>query len=190
MPAVYLSKLTLPVNVNGEIQNVEYTIKDAEARALIEAMGDALQWLGVTTTELVDNVTTSPTITIGGESVTATTGGMAQYNGEEFVYNGSTWQSIGKNNFGALAFKSSAEGSYTPGGSVAITKGTDSTDSVTGVSSVGTLPECYFTVSGETATLNFSAGTLPTPDTAKTFMTARGDDTAAFTGTAATITVA
>ena len=35
MPAVYLSKLTLPVNVEGTVTNVEYTIKDAEARELI-----------------------------------------------------------------------------------------------------------------------------------------------------------
>lgn len=188
MPAVYLSKLTLPVNVNGEIQNVEYTIKDAEARQLIEEIGHAIYWIGVTTTALTDGDTTNP-ITVNGESVTAKLGGMASYSGSEFVWNGSAWQEMGKNNFGALAFKSSASGDYTPAGSVAITKGTDTTDSVTGVASVGTLPDAYFTVSGETATFNWSAGTLPTADTAKTFMTARGDDTAAFSGTAATITV-
>ena len=32
MPATYLSKLTLPVNVGGTIQNVEYTLKDAQDR--------------------------------------------------------------------------------------------------------------------------------------------------------------
>ena len=111
MSAVYLSKLVLPVNVGGTVQSVEYTVKDAEARELIEAIGDALYWIGVTTTELVDDVTTSAVVTVGGESVTAKVGGMAQYNGEEFVYNGTKWQSLGKNNFGALAFKSSASGS-------------------------------------------------------------------------------
>ena len=188
MPAAYLSKLTIPVNVGGTIQNVEYTIKDAEARQLIEDIGHALYWIGVTTTALTDGDTTNP-ITVGGESVTAKLGGMASYSGSEFVWNGSAWQELGKNNFGALAFKSSAEGTYTPGGSVEITQGTDSTDSVVGVSSNGTLPDAYFTVSGETATFVWSAGALPTLDSSKTFITSRGTDTAAFTGTEATITV-
>lgn len=189
MPTVYLSKLTLPVNVGGTVQNVEYTIKDAEARELIEAIGHAIYWIGVTTDALTDGATTNP-ITVGGESVTANLGGMASYSGSEFVWNGSAWQELGKNNFGALAFKSSASGDYTPAGSVEITKGTDTTDSVTGIASVGTLPDAYFTVSGETATFNFSAGTLPQADAAaKTFLTARGNDTASFTGTPATITV-
>ena len=189
MSATHLSKLTLPVNVGGTITNVEYTIKDAEARQLIEDLGHALYWIGVTTTALTDGDTTNP-IQVNGESVTAKLGGMASYSGSEFVWNGSAWQELGKNNFGALAFKSSASGDYTPAGTVAITKGTDTTASVTGIASVGTLPDAYFTVSGETATFNWSAGTLPTTDAAATtVITARGDDTAAFTGTPATITV-
>ena len=189
MPEVlYLSKLTLPVNVGGTVTNVEYTIKDAEARQLIEDLGHALYWIGVTTDALTDGATTNP-ITVNGESVTARLGGLASYGGSEFAWNGSAWQELGKNNFGALAFKSSASGSYTPAGTVAITQGTDTTDSVTPISGVGTLPDAYFTVSGETATFNWSAGTLPTAGTAVTVITARGADTAAFTGTAATITV-
>ena len=190
MPDInYLSKLTLPVNVSGTVTNVEYTIKDAGARQMIEDLGHALYWIGVTTTELTDGSTTNP-ITVNSESVTAKLGGMASYGGSEFVWNGTAWQEMGKNNFGALAFKSSASGSYTPAGSVSITQGTDTTASVTGIASVGTLPDAYFTVSGETATFNWSAGTLPAADaSATTVITARGTDTAAFTGTAATITV-
>lgn len=188
MPAVYLSKLTLPVNVEGTITNVEYTIKDAEARQMIEDLGHALYWIGVTTTELTDGDTTNP-ITVNSESVTAKLGGMASYGGSEFVWNGSAWQELGKNNFGALAFKSSASGSYTPEGNVEITKGTDTTDSIVGVSSNGTLPSASWSVSGETATFAFSEGALPTLASAVTVITARGTDTAAFTGTAATITV-
>ena len=185
----FLSKLTLPVNVGGTVQNVEYELKDAGARELIEQIGHAIYWIGVTTDALTDGATTNP-ITVNGESITAKLGGMASYSGSEFVWNGTAWQEMGKNNFGALAFKSSASGTYTPAGTVAITKGTDTTDSVTGIASVGTLPDAYFTVSGETATFNWSAGTLPQADAAaKTFLTARGDDTAAFTGTEATITV-
>ena len=188
MSEVFISKLTLPVNVSGTVTNVEYTIKDAAARQMIEDLGHALYWIGVTTTALTDGDTTNP-ITVNSESVTANLGGMASYGGSEFVWNGSAWQEMGKNNFGALAFKSSASGSYTPAGSVSITQGTDSTDSVVGVSANGTLPEAYFTVSGETATFNFSQGALPTLDSSKTFVTSRAADTASFSGTAATITV-
>ena len=184
MPAVYLSKITIPVDVDGTITNVEYTLKDAEARQLIENLGHAIYWIGVTTTALTDGDATNP-ITVGGESKIANLGGMASYSGSEFVWNGSAWQELGKNNFGALAFKSSASGSYTPAGSVAITKGTDITTPITPIATVGSLPS--WTVSGETAT--FNPGTLPTKGTAVSAVTARGTDTAAFTGTAATISV-
>lgn len=185
MPVVnYMSKITLPVKVNGVIQEIEYTVKDAEARELIADLGHAVYWIGVTTTELTDGSTTNP-ITINGESVTAKIGGMASYEGAEFVWNGTAWQELGQNNFGALAFKSSASGSYTPSGSVTISKGTDSTASVTGMSNVGEAP--FFTVSGETAT--FNAGSTPTAASPITVVTERGTDTASFSGTAATITV-
>lgn len=177
-----LFQLKLPTGENGAL--ILYDLVDQGARDLISALGDAVQWLGVTTTELTDGDTTNPII-INEESVTATTGGMAQYSGEEFVWNGSAWQSIGKNNFGSLAFKNNASGSYTPAGSVAITKGADTTDSVTPISGVGTLPS--WSVSDGVAT--FNPGTLPTAGNAVTVVTARGTDTAAFTGTEDTVTV-
>lgn len=188
MPATYLSKLTLPVNVGGTIQNVEYTIKDAEARALIEDIGHALYWIGVTTDALTDGATTNP-ITVNSESVTAKLGGMASYSGSEFVWNGSAWQELGKNNFGALAFKSSASGDYTPAGTVNVNQDTDSTDSIVPFGTAGSLPNASWTVSGETATFAFDAGTLPTAGAAVDVVTASGAVTATFVGTAATITV-
>lgn len=190
MPDInYLSKLTLPVNVSGTVTNVEYTIKDAEAREMIEDIGHALYWIGVTTTELTDGSTTNP-ITVNSESVTAKLGGMASYGGSEFVWNGSAWQELGKNNFGALAFKSSASATYTPAGTVSVTEGSDTTTTVAPFGSAGTLPDAYFTVSGETATFNWSAGTLPAAGSDVTVVTASGTVTAAsFTGTEATITV-
>lgn len=188
MPANYMSKITLPVNINGEIKDIEFTIKDAEARQMITDLGNALYWIGVTTTALSEGATTNP-ITVNGESVTAKLGGLASYDGMEYAWNGSEWQGMGPNNLGALAYKNSASGNYTPSGTVAITKGSDTTDSVTGVSQNGTLPQAYFTQSGETLTFNFNAGALPQLDTQKTFVTQRGDDSAAFSGAAATITV-
>ena len=177
------------IDVNGT--PTTYDIKDAYARQLISDLGDAVYWIGVTTTELVDDVTTSAVITVGGDSVTAKTGGMAQYNGEEFIYNGTKWQSVGKNNFGSLAFKNSASGSFTPQGSVAaptISVTGDSTGTVNSITNVGTLPS--FTVSGEV--LTFNAGTLPTKGSDQTVVTNTGTISAsapAFTGTAGTVTV-
>lgn len=188
MPANYMSKITLPVNVEGTITNVEFTIKDAEARQMITDLGNALYWIGVTTTALSDGATTNP-ISVNGEDVTARLGGLASYDGMEYAWNGSAWQGMGPSNLGALAYKSTASGDYTPAGTISVSKGTDTTDTVTGVSANGTLPQAYFTQSGETLTFNFNAGALPTLGSEKTFVTARGNDTVTFSGTAATITV-
>ena len=185
MPATYLSKINLPVDVSGTTTIVEFTIKDAEARQMIEDLGNALYWIGVTTTELEDGSTTS-TITVGGETVTARLGGMASYDGLEFVWNGSAWQAMGHANFGDLAFKSSAEGTYTPAGSVTLTGQNDGTTAtVNSITAVGSLP--YFTVSGETAT--YVSGTLPTKGSDTTVVTGCETYTATFTGTQATVTV-
>lgn len=179
-----VSVLTVPVNVDGTITNVTYDIKDAYARERIAALGSAVYWMGVTTTALTDGGTTNP-ITIGGEPVTAEVGGMAQYDAVEYVWNGSAWQLIGHGNFGALAFKSSATGSFTPEGSVEVTQGSDTTTTVNSIDAVGTLPA--FTASGET--LVFNPGTLPTKGADTTVVTAAGAVTAAFSGTAGQVTV-
>lgn len=173
--ANYISKITVPVTVDGVVQNTTFEIKDAEARQLIENLGDACYWIGVTTTELTDGSTTNP-ISVGGEDVTAKVGGMAQYSGEEFIWNGSAWQSIGKNNFGKLAFQSSASGDYTPAGTVSqpTFTGTQGNVSVSGTPagtiSVG-VGEANYTPDGSvsevglnTTTVNSitDVGTLPT----------------------------
>lgn len=190
MPSI-LTQLELMVEVEGVQQLVTFDIQDAGARELIAALGNAVKWLGVTTTELVDNVTTSPEIVVGGETKTATAGGMAQYNGEEFVYDGTKWQSIGKNNFGDLAFKSSASGNFTPAGTISaptVSVTGNTTGTVNSITAVGTLPS--WTVSGTKAT--FNAGTLPTKGADQTVVTDMGTISAeapTFTGTQGTVTV-
>ena len=47
-----ISKLVVTIDISGTLTPVEYTLKDAEARQLIEDLGDVLSWLGVTTTAL------------------------------------------------------------------------------------------------------------------------------------------
>lgn len=184
MPNAEISQITVPVDVSGTLTNVTFDIKDAAARQMIQDLGNALYWMGVTTTALTDGATTNP-ITINGDSVTAKIGGIAQYQGEEFAWNGSAWQSMGKANFGALAFKDSASATYQPSGTISITQGTDTTTTVNSITAVGTLPQ--FSVSGET--LVYTPGTLPTKGDNTTVVTASGTDTAAFTGTSTTITV-
>ena len=185
-----ISKITVPVVVEGEVVQTTFDIKDAAAREAIAALGNSVYWAGVTTTALTDGAKTNP-ITIGGASVTVKTGAMAQYNGEEFIWNGSAWQAVGKNNFGALAFKSSASGNYTPTGTVSKPTTTISgtqTGTVNSIDSVGTLPS--YTLSGET--LVFNAGTLPTKGANQTVVTSVGTPSTSqptFTGTAATISV-
>lgn len=179
-----MSEITLPVNVGGTISNVTFEIKDKYAREAIESLGRVLYWIGVTTTSLTDGATTNP-ITVDGEQVQAKSGGMAQYDGEEFIFNGTAWQSVGKANFGALAFKSSASGSYTPAGTVSVQKTDDTKVTVNSITAVGSLPSC--TVSGETVV--FNAGTLPTKGADQSVVSASGSVTASFNGTASTVTV-
>lgn len=194
MPRPMLSQITVPVLVNGEEVMTTFDIKDAAAREMIEALGNAIYWMGVTVTPLTDGSTTNP-ILIGNEQeqeeVRAKVGGMAQYNGEEFIWNGSAWQSVGKNNFGALAFKSSASGSFTPIGTVSqpsVSVEGNSTTTVNSITNVGTLPT--MSVSGETLTLY--PGTLPTKGSDTTVVTNTGTISVSqptFTGTAGSVTV-
>ena len=188
----YLSQIVLPVDVSGVMTNTTFDLKDAEARQMIEDIGHALYWLGVTTTALTDGSTTNP-VTIGGESVTAKQGAVVQYVDDdeplEFAFDGTKWQLFGYSNLGALAFKSSASGSYTPAGSVSVTpsKANDTTASITGVTTTN-VPSS-FTVSNEVLTITpGTAATLASPVSAVTAVGAI-TATAAFTGTAATITV-
>lgn len=81
---------------------------------------------------------------------------------------------------GSLSMQSSASGSYTPAGSVAVTP---TTSSISAVATVGTLPSMIYDSANESIT--FDPGTLPTTSS-ETVMTGAS---AAFTGTAGTVTV-
>lgn len=132
--------------------------KITELKAVVDVLDSVQRYIGVTTTVLTDGATTNP-IEINGASVTAINGDAAIYNGNDFVFNGTIWQAVPQA-FGALAYKNSASGSYTPAGTVSITP--------------GTLPSISY--DGNTETLAFDAGSLP-------------GSTGSFSGTAATITV-
>lgn len=188
-----ISKL---VALNG----TTYNFKDAEAREDIEeirhAISGGVQFIGETTTALTDGATTNP-ITINGESVTAVTGNLVAYEEDEFLFDGTKWIEMGNiGSLGALAYKDSASGSFTPSGivspptiSVATAGSTTTVNSITGV---GTLPNLTMTVENETLTFSFSQGTLPTKGvdtTVKTGDAAYSATAPSFTGTAGSVTV-
>lgn len=177
-----------------------YTIKDAQARSDIEeirsAISGGLTFLGETTTALTDGATTNP-ITINSQSVTAKPGNLVLYNSKEFLFDGTKWIEMGDLSLlGALAYKNSASGSYTPAGSVAapvislVSEG--STVKVNSITDVGSLPSLTTTVADETLTIGFDAGTLPTKGSDTTVKTGDASYSAsapAFTGTSGTVTV-
>ena len=134
---------------------------------------------------LTDDETPQAGTTYYTTKILAETGGMAQYDGVEYIWNGSAWQEMGHGNFGSLAFKNSASGTFTPQGTVGIQQGSDTTTTVNSITDPGTLPN--FTYSGET--LVFHAGTLPTKGASQTVVTASGQVTASFTGTEGSVTV-
>ena len=163
-----ISKITL---LNG----TTYDLKDAQARNDIEdiksAIAGGVTFMGETSTALTDGATTNP-ITINSKSVTAIKGYLVVYNSKEFVFDGTKWIEMGDLSvLGALAYKDSASGSFTPSGSVS---------------------QPTFTGSETTSTGNFTpAGgvTLSTEATTSTgavsYISAIG--TKSFSGTAATI---
>lgn len=175
-----------------------YELADAAARQRIEALESYSDFLGVTTTQLVDGVTTSPVITINGESVTAEKGNIAIYGSAEFIYDGTVWQEFGdlsalQNLLGDLAYEDTAEGSFTPAGTVSRpnVSVTPQTANVTGVLNAGALPS--MTYDSATKTLEFNAGALVTLATSLAVMTgatAELDSDPVFSGTAGTVTVA
>ena len=198
MPNSLISKIT--------IGSTTYDIKDAQARSDIEALQQYTDYLGVTTTALTDGATTNP-ITIGGESVTAVKGNIVNYGSKEFIWNGSEWQEFGDlsaitNLLGDLAYEDTAEGSYTPAGSVSAQtfsgEELTSTGSYTPAGSVSAQ-----TFSGEELTSTGSytpAGTVSKPDvdvsatydnaTETLTISAALHETPSFSGTAATLSVA
>lgn len=179
-----ISKITLP-------SGTTYNLKDEVAR---RAQSGAMHWLGITTTAITDGSSTT-SIVIDGETVTVgadDAGGVVGYDGMEFIWSGTVWQEFGSTgSLGALAFKNSATGSYTPAGSVSAPTVTLATTTVNSITGVGTLPELSMSVSNETLTVSFSQGTLPTQGGATTVATGTVSSVSqpSFTGTAATIEV-
>ena len=98
-----------------------YDLVDQGARDLIKELMNFHEWLGVTTSDIEDGSTTNPVL-IDGESVTAEAGDVVSRDDDhrDFVFSSTgVWQNFGNlQGLGALAFKDSASGSYTPAGTI------------------------------------------------------------------------
>lgn len=173
-----ISKITIPSGT--------YDLKDAYARELIEELQSYTDYIGVTTTALTDGASTNP-IVINGADVTAKKGNIVNYGSKEFIFDGTVWKEFGDlSALGALAYKDSAAGTFTPAGNCSGTAVTLSTTTVNSITNVGTLPT--YTVSGETLTV--TAGTLPTKGANTTVATGVSSVTQpTFTGTQGNISV-
>ena len=153
----FLAEFTMP-------SGTTYQFKDAYARNLIKELLNFHEWLGITTTPLTEGSTVNP-ITISGEQVTATEGDVATYQNDEFVYSSvGTWQKFANlSGLGALAFKNSASGSYTPAGTVSQPTFTGSELTSAGkFTPSGNISGAAVTMSKTTIKNNTSAGSMPT----------------------------
>lgn len=207
----FLAEITMP---SGNI----YKFKDEGARELIQQLFNYHEYLGVTTTPLSEGATTNPII-ISGESVTAVSGDVATYENQEFVYSSvGTWQNFAKLfGLGALAFKDSASGSFTPSGTVSQPSftGSEMTSSgkytpagsvsapivtmvkttVKALKSSGALPICVmptFTVSGERLIItdgSYTQGSLPTSEDVSVASDVDSVSAPTFTGTEGDLSV-
>ena len=157
-----ISKITLP---SGSV----YDIKDTQARADIAAIQAAISggvtFMGATTTALTDGSTTT-SITINGNNITAVKGYLVAYNNKEFIFDGTKWLEFGDlGAFKALAYKDTANATYTPAGSVSqpTFTGTASTVIITATDNTsgnyqpkGTVSQPTFTGASTTSTGTFT----------------------------------
>lgn len=194
-----LSKVTLP---SGNT----YDLKDATARQEINTIKDltssGVTYAGTTTTVLTDGSTVTSVVIKDGsttKTLSATEGMMVNYNNVMFAWNGSQWDQLGSDSaLKALAYKDSVSGDVTPEGTVSAPTFTGEASTVTvdvtpegsvditptkgtvsAVTNVGTLPELKMSVTNETLTFSWDAGTLPTKGDLEVVTGA----TATFTGT-------
>lgn len=114
---------------DGSTSGAEKRLSDAESE--IAKLSNATHWLGITTTTLTDGSTTNP-ITINEKSVTAVSGDIVQdSNGQEFIFNGTSWQAFGGSIGTLKAF------AYVDTGTVTIIpKGNNASSSVSGTCAV------------------------------------------------------
>ena len=121
-----ISKITLP-------SGTTYDLKDAYARDTISSLvgGDAIIFVGVSSTALTDGGTQRPTI--DGSQVSPGAGQLFFYGTKEFIWGqDNKWHELGSlDSLGDLAYKDTASTSYQPAGTVSIPTFTGTSSTVT-----------------------------------------------------------
>ena len=155
MPSVlpYLITITLPTGNT-------YELRDQGARDLIQELMNFNSWLGVTTSNITDGSTTNPVI-IEGDEVIAVAGDVVSRSTDhaDFILSSTgVWQNFGSlSGLGALAFKNSASGTFTPQGSVAAPTFTGQSTTSTGTfTPAGSVAAPTFTGQSTTSTGKFT----------------------------------
>lgn len=106
---------------------------DVNITAADLGLSAAIIFLGTTTSAISDGSTTNP-ITIGGSSVTATSGNVVLYSGKEFIWTGSLWELFGDEGSYALKTISITAGNGLTGGGDLSTSRTLAVGAGTGIS--------------------------------------------------------
>lgn len=186
----YISK----VNLAGD--NKTYYIKDQWARDQIATIGEYKHYLGVTTTALVDNVTTNPVVSIGGTDVTADVGSIVsiRQSGKpdtEFVYapkvnqsatDPGIWQEFGSSgSLGQFAYVDKGTVTIKPKGTVSkpTFTGTQGSVSVSGTTSASNISVKV----SSTATPSGNAGYQPSGSVTSSYTTTDSSTSITSTGT-------
>lgn len=81
-----------PASLSTQVNTNTDDIKDL--KSTIAGLAAATRFLGITTTELIDDSTTS-TIQIDGKDVNAKKGDVVIYGNSEFIWTGSKWEKLG-----------------------------------------------------------------------------------------------
>ena len=186
-----ISKITLP-------SGSTYNLKDEYARTQIAALAglNTIKFIGVSSQELTDGGTEKPII--NNVEITPSVGDLFFYETNEFIWGSDNkWHALGSlETLGTLAYKNTATATYTPTGDISAPtisiKTAGASTSVNSIENIGTLPNWNCTVSNETLTLNWDAGTLPTKGESVTVKTTDATYQATapiFSGSQATIAV-
>lgn len=159
--------------INGH--SITPTYKEVPTKKYVDdkigELGQAMVFLGSTTTEIFDGATTNP-ITVNSEPVTAVAGNVVLYGGYEYVWIGTAWEQFGQE--GSFSLKTHTHTvSYKPAGTVTaptITV-TPNTKTVNSITAVGSLPSLTYEEveaskitewdAGSAPSLTFTQGSLP-----------------------------
>ena len=157
---LFISKITLP-------SGTQYEIKDAYASSVIKSIvgGNAVVFVGVSTTAMTDGGTEKPTV--DDSQVNPSPGQLFFYGTKEFIWGkDNKWHELGSlDSLGKLAYQNSASGTVTPTGSISqpTFTGSSSTVAITATDNTngnyqpkGTISQPTFTGSSTTFSGKFT----------------------------------